>query len=276
MEQNIYLDVYFGFNFLMDFFVLFITRIIIRNNRKIIRISPAAAMGAMYAVVILIMNVQGFITMLVTYLVMAELMLMISFGRTDVRNRIKRLCVLYGVTFLVNGLVNAIYYGTNLGKNLVQLANTDTFGNISVGMILCIMLIVGSAAPTITCKLRRDIKISRNIYQVLLEIGAEKISVRALCDTGNSLVEPITKKPVSVIEENSLKSLNRENMHYLMVPYNSVGKQHGLMSAFVADRLEANGRVIEKAIIGIYEGKLSQNKKYEMILHPDIIESKEN
>ena len=276
MEQNIYLDVYFGFNFLMDFFVLFLTRIIIRNNRSIIRISPAAAMGAMYAVIILIMNAQGLIMMLVTYLVMAELMLIIAFGRTDVRNRIKRLCVLYGVTFLVSGLVNAAYYGTNLGKNLVQLANTDAFGNISVGMVLCIMLIVGASAPTISCRLRKNIKISRNIYQVLLEIGTEKISVRALCDTGNSLVEPITKKPVSVIEENSLKSLNRENMHYLMVPYNSVGKQHGLMCAFVADSLTVNGRGIEKAIIGIHEGKLSQNKKYEMILHPDIIESKEN
>lgn len=276
MEQNIYLDVYFGFNFLMDFFVLFITRIIIRSNRSIIRINPAAAMGAMYAVIILIVNAKGFITMLVTYLVVAELMIMAAFGRTDARNNIKRLCALYGVTFICNGMMNAIYYGTRFGRNIIELANVNTFGNISTGMVLCMMVIVGSAAPTIIGKLRQNIKISRNIFQVHIEMGSEKISIRALCDTGNSLVEPITKKPVSVIEANSLKSLNRENLRYLMVPYNSVGKQHGLMTALIADRMEVDGRVIENAIVGIHEGKLSQNKKYEMILHPDIIESKEN
>nr|MBP7907491.1 sigma-E processing peptidase SpoIIGA [Lachnospira sp.] len=37
MEQDIYLDVYFSFNFLMDFFVLFLTGIIIKNNKKIYR-----------------------------------------------------------------------------------------------------------------------------------------------------------------------------------------------------------------------------------------------
>ena len=36
MEQDIYLDVYFSFNFLMDFFVLFLTGIIIKNNKKYI------------------------------------------------------------------------------------------------------------------------------------------------------------------------------------------------------------------------------------------------
>ena len=36
MEQDIYLDVYFSFNFLMDFFVLFLTGIIIKNNKKMV------------------------------------------------------------------------------------------------------------------------------------------------------------------------------------------------------------------------------------------------
>ena len=88
---------------------------------------------------------------------------------------------------------------------------------------------------------------------------------------GNSLIEPVTNKPVSIIEEDKLAEADMENMKYIFVPYNTVGKSHGLMKAFVVDKLVVNDITTEKAIIGIYKGKLSQNNKYEMILNPDIL-----
>ena len=54
MEQDIYLDVYFSFNFLMDFFVLFLTGIIIKNNKKIYRTIVSAIIGATYATIVMI------------------------------------------------------------------------------------------------------------------------------------------------------------------------------------------------------------------------------
>ena len=110
-----------------------------------------------------------------------------------------------------------------------------------------------------------------NIYTAYLFINDTKISAIALRDTGNSLIEPVTKKPVSIIEEDKLVEADMENMKYIFVPYNTVGKSHGLMKAFVVDKLVVNDITTEKAIIGIYKGKLSQNNKYEMILNPDIL-----
>ena len=48
MEQDIYLDVYFSFNFLMDFFVLFLTGIIIKNNKKSVSEDPKIRRNAFY------------------------------------------------------------------------------------------------------------------------------------------------------------------------------------------------------------------------------------
>ncbi|MFQ9515066.1 MAG: sigma-E processing peptidase SpoIIGA [Eubacterium sp.] len=276
MIQNIYIDVYFGLNFLMDFVVLLITRIVIKSNRSIFRVTMSAGFGALYAVMILVFQISAIASLLCTYIVVAELMTLLAFGRANLRNSIKNILILYFVTFVTSGIINAFYYGTGFKKNIVELANADTFGNISISFILCISVIMVTTAMAVAERIRAGIKRSDNIFQVQITAGSKKVSVVALRDTGNSLIEPMTKKPVSVIEEDSLKPLDMESLRYLVIPYNSVGKSHGLMKGFIADRLEINGKIIENAVIGIHEGRLSQDKKYEMILHPSIIENKEN
>lgn len=52
MEQDIYLDVYFSFNFLMDF-CAFLTGIIIKTT-KIYRTIVSAIIGATYATIVMI------------------------------------------------------------------------------------------------------------------------------------------------------------------------------------------------------------------------------
>lgn len=274
MKHYIYLDVYFCFNFLMDFFVLFITRIIIRNNKSIARISLSSGIGALYATMLLILEFRSVFITFMTYLLIAGLLIVSAFGRAKLKDSIKRLCVLYCVTFATNGLINSVYYGSRWGRSVLEKANTVTFGNLSLGMVLCVLIVATTIAVTTVDKVRKSIKTSRNILHVKLCEGATTICVKALCDTGNSLVEPMTKKPVSVIEQESLKMLKKENLRTVFIPYNSVGKQHGLMQGFVAGTMEINGEIINNPIIGIYEGKLSQNRKYEMILHPDIMEEK--
>lgn len=271
MKQDIYLDVYFSFNFLMDFFVLLLTRMLLQNQKSLLRLNPAAGVGALYATVVLVGNFNGIGIRLVTYLAVAEIMLRISFGKANLRESVRRFCILYGVTFASNGMINGIYYGTRRGKNLIELANQEPFGSVSLLMILCIMIPVGTVVPVLFCRIRADIRLSRKIYDVTLGIEGKTIHVRALCDTGNSLVEPVTKKPVSVIEKDCLKSVEPCGMKYLLIPYHTVGEENGLMQAFVADCMETEGKVVENAVVGIHEGKLSVNGNYEMILHPDII-----
>lgn len=275
MSQTIYVDVYFCLNFLMDFVVLLITRVIRKNKRNILGITGSAVMGALYAVVILLFPINKIVECICTYIIVVQLMCLISFGRMSWKNNIKNMITLYMVTFFLSGVINAIYYGTNFGKDIVELACMDMFGNISISFMICVTVIITVMVVTISDRVRKSVNLAKNIFPVVISVDAKKISVMALCDTGNSLIEPMTKKPVSVIEQCRLNAFAGRNMKYLMVPYNSVGKSHGLMRAFIADCLEVNGKTIENAIIGIHEGKLSQNRKYEMILHPDILENKE-
>ena len=151
------------------------------------------------------------------------------------------------------------------GAQNTYYGKTNIFIILLVGIMVCVIVKYGRK------KILNYIKRVGNIYTAYLFINDTKISVIALRDTGNSLIEPVTKKPVSIIEEDKLAEADMENMKYIFVPYNTVGKSHGLMKAFMVDKLVVNDITTEKAIIGIYKGKLSQNNKYEMILNPDIL-----
>lgn len=270
MTQSIYIDVYFGFNFLMDFLILLILGIIIKTKKNIVRTILSAITGAVYAVFILVLEIEGGVIYFFTYVVMAEIMLFIAFGKQDIKDNIKNIAILYAITFLLNGILNLIYYGFGsdsiaIGARSTYYGKLNIFVVLSVGIVVCIFVKYGENS------LANYIKNLCSLYSVCIFLGNSKITLTALRDTGNSLVEPMTGKPVCVVEKSAIKQLDKEEMKYILVPYNSVGKQHGLLDAFIADKITVNNIEIEKAVIGIYEGKLSQNNKYEMILNPNLL-----
>lgn len=271
MEQNIYLDVYFGFNFLMDFFMLLITKIITKNAKRYIRMVAASMLGALYATVILVFNPAYIIQFICTYIIVAELMLLIAYGKMTVKSNLKTLGIIYLVTFILSGVINAFYY-SSLSDDLIKKSNTDSFGKLNLANILPILIIAVICVALVVDGVKRNLNIRRKTFNVKIVAGDSEIDITALPDTGNSLVEPITKKPVSVIGKECLCNISMDNLKYMAVPYNSVGKSHGIMDAFMADKMIMGDKEISNAIIGIHEGKLSQNGQYNMILHPDLIE----
>lgn len=271
MTQTIYIDVYFGFNFLMDFLVLLILEIIVNHKRSIVRAVLSAVFGAVYAVIILVSGLEGGVTYLITYIVISEIMLWILLGKQTIRDNIKNLVVLYGVTFFLNGIINLFYYGLDGKSDIVSKANHTYYGKINIFIVLIIGIALAIIIKEKKDSIKKYIQNLCNIYQVSVFLGDNEIKIHALRDTGNSLVEPITQKPVSIIEANAIKKLRNERIKYMLVPYNTVGKQHGILEAFVADKMIIDNVEIEKTIIGIYNGKLSQNNKYEMILNPNLL-----
>lgn len=276
MIQNIYVDVYFAYNFLMDFAVLFITGIVFKNKKSIFRITISAGMASLYSVFLLVLNAGGVVAKIFTYIIIPILMVFLAFGKSDIKNQIRKVLTLYFVTFVLSGIVNAFYYSKGFETNIIEMATSGTFGNISISFILCIVVVAGTFTTQMIYAIGKRIKNGRQLFYVTLTVQKKKIHVTALCDTGNSLIDPMTKKPVSVIEKSCLKPLKDKKLKYLVVPYNSIGKKHGLMEAFIADCMDVDGVAINNAIIGIHDGKLEQNKMYQMILHPDMLKEKEN
>ena len=104
----------------------------------------------------------------------------------------------------------------------------------------------------------------------------DEIEVNALIETGNSLREPVSGKPVSVVEEEMLGRLSGIKIpeKLKVIPYHSVGKSNGIMEGYEIPEMiiEDEGENLrwQKVIVGISKNKISANGRYQMILHPDL------
>ena len=98
----IYLDVYFIYNFLLDFIVLIITKTVLAAETKIHRIIAGAMLGATYAVINLVVDFNFLIKTIMTYLIVVTIMVVIAFGKATVNVCLRRVTATYVITFLLN------------------------------------------------------------------------------------------------------------------------------------------------------------------------------
>ncbi len=126
--------------------------------------------------------------------------------------------------------------------------------------------------------LRRREDSLRTVRVYVPSLGQE-IRIRALVDTGNHLSDPISGAPVSIISRKIARCmascLSQEKFH--AVPYRSVGKQGGILSAYELPemRIEEAGGMLrrEHVIVAVCDTGISEDSDYQMILHPGLLEN---
>lgn len=173
-------------------------------------------------------------------------------------------------------------YGIGIFLGGVLLILQRFSGNRSLSMISVSLMAGGIAVFTPLLHNKYDEKNKNKIIKVDIHFSREeKISLTALVDSGNSLVEPISGLPVSVVAENSIieykEKLRPEK--FRLVPFRSVGEAKGILEAYFIDKIKIYGKndtyIIEPALIGIAKEDISTGNNYHMILHPLLLENRE-
>lgn len=119
-------------------------------------------------------------------------------------------------------------------------------------------------------------KKNRSFYKVRLMGCGEEVCVQALMDTGNSLREPISLRPVAVMDEEVFDRLKGVRLpeKLKVIPYRSVGRSNGIMEGYEIPEImicsEEEQIRCQKVIVGISKTKVSTDGRYQMILHPDM------
>lgn len=115
------------------------------------------------------------------------------------------------------------------------------------------------------------------LCRATLICGEEQMKVAALVDSGNSLIEPVSGKPVSIIEKEVFDELwkGEENL-FRAIPYHSIGKKRGILQGYLLPELliEADGetKVCREVYVAVSEEMCSKNS-VKMILHPALLEN---
>lgn len=120
-------------------------------------------------------------------------------------------------------------------------------------------------------------------YPVILYCDGKEYPMKALVDTGNGLMEPISKKAVSLVGrdyferqwEKEGKRKEFQPVRFRAIPYHAVGTQNGILHGYEMDRLIifTDERKVEilKPMIGISEHAVGNRGTYQMILHPQLL-----
>ena len=252
MTYVIYPDVLFLVNFLLNLVVLKGMSKLLNKSAKLLRCITGAALGATYSCLMLMLP-SGYygIKVFCTYVIVAQGMLLVTFGKCNFREGVRRFALIYTMTYLLSGILNGLYY---------------VFGVRNIFLTLCTFIILKGCVWV--CIYYRNKR--KQFYDVVIELGENKISIRAFLDTGNSLREPISGKTVSIVEEVYIKKLV-ENINlstkYRYIPFHSIGKERGALDGIEADCMHIDGRVIERPILAVYTGKLSVSGEYNMLLN---------
>ena len=203
----VYLDVFFMINFIMDYMIILITSRIAKVKKKRIRQLAGAGCGALYSVIVIKPLTNHLFKITLVNILIAAVMVLISFGFTSASVYIKNVFLLFVVSFTMSGIINYLYYSTVIGKYVrnVLSGNSNKVVNARKFILVSVLAyILLSAIVRIIFSVRKDMEL---YYDVKITFRGKSVVVRGLYDTGNGLTEPVSGKMVHIAEYKILKPL---------------------------------------------------------------------
>lgn len=262
MQYELYIDLFFLMNFMMDYILLMLLRKMLACSATHARIILGAAAGAAATCVIIAVPIPFMIVKLLLFhgivnVMMLRIGLCIKWGRPFV----KAFLFLYIGGFLLGGIISFLRQYIRIGSLFFALALS--------GYLL---------ASGIWSLIDALIRYNRTHCAAVLYKEGRSCRVKVLVDTGNRLRDSKTGKPVSVVEPGTAKELGfseafDEPGKLRYISYHSIGNAEGTLPLFEIDRmcLAGGSDTVEvyKPLLAV-GGEEMDLDGYGMILNPDI------
>ncbi len=184
MGQTVYVDLFFMINFSMDFLCFFLSSQLLGEKLRLFRTLAAAMLGGAYACVALFLPFDGFWALLLDVL-LCVLMCIISFGVA--RSVLVHTLVYFAVSMTLGGFMSALFALLNkaeLGLDAVQSDGISAW-------VLAVLAIISALFALIGTKFFRK-RTAVRYASVAFELDGEERELRAFCDSGNLLRDPIS------------------------------------------------------------------------------------
>ena len=291
----LYADIVLLENLCINYIILLITGKILKSEIKVLRLVLASVIGGIYAVISYIVSTKALISVIIKIFI-SLIMIKISFNSKSIKQIIYEIITFYLITFGLGGCVFAIMF--SFGNTNIIIKNGTLIGISSV-KILIIGIVFGSMIITKTVKIIKNILKTNSVYgRIRIKINNKEIETSAMLDTGNLLVDPISKIPVVIVEKNKLKNIISEDIlnisnfigggkklntvsdEYIskikLIPFSSVGEENGMLVGIKADEMiiELDNRkyITEDVIVAIYNKKFETKGNYSALLGLEILE----
>lgn len=290
--MTIYIDVIIIENIVMNYIILYATALISKCKIRNIRILFSSLIGAMYAILQYIYNIQIYYN-IIGKIFLSAVMVYIAFKPNDIKKVCKILLLFYLTTFTFGGVATYLIYVLKPQDIIMK-------NGMYVGTYVLKVIFLGAILGTII--LIVSFKFSKNkltkkdmICKIKIKMNGKEIVLNSMIDTGNMLKEPITGVPVVVVEKSVLYDLipkeilnNTESIlggdfrkipdkikeEYIsklkIIPFSSLGRQNGMLVGIRPEKVQVLNEQSEEeekdVIIGIYNKSLTKRGEYNALL----------
>ncbi len=194
----VYADLLFLVNFSMDFLCLFIASRIMHRRLKPLRGITAAILGGAYSVAILFVEMGAFLSVAADITLCAIMSLAAFKSRGEGRHiYLMTTAVFFGASVCVGGLMTAMF--SLLNRLDLPLREVEDNGDgISVWLFVILAMISGAAA-TFGGSVFKNVS-SDTVLDVVVEYKDNRIRLVGMADTGNLLRDPISGRPIIIVD----------------------------------------------------------------------------
>lgn len=266
MYYELYLDSLFFMDFAMNVFLLYLVKRVGRYTVTYLQILLGAIYGAgVYCMMFFLPFGKA------AFKIAVGIILSVC-GMTQITFRCKTLTQFKGMSGTMISM--AFFMG---GISLFLQESVYFFCKVRGSVLSAVVL--GAAACFLGSRMIEKGKEKQTLFcRVILQGDRQKVSVDALIDTGNSLTEPVSGKPVSVLEYETMKALfeGRLPEYYRVVPFTSIGKKKGMLKCFEIPKMwieyQDCERVYERVLVACSEEYVCR-EGYRMILNPRLLKN---
>ncbi|WP_093210900.1 sigma-E processing peptidase SpoIIGA [Sediminibacillus albus] len=298
--MTIYLDAVWLLNFLLDWMILLLTQFITRSHPKRLRILFGAFMASLL-VPLTVYFPDSPVSSFWGKGIYSLIIVWSAFGYSHFKEFRRHLLSFYFISFTLGGSLIGIHFliGQQILASESGILTTQTgFGD----QISWLFVAIGFPFVWIFTKTRMDkhawekLQIDQ-LFSVTIKWKGESFLTTGYMDSGNALVDPITRDPVVVCDveflENwftttELKALEavQENLAFdslpsscidaiRLVPYQGVSGNNSFMLVFRPDNIhlvyENKHITTNKVLVGIQFGSLAADGSYHCLLHQGLL-----
>jgi len=129
-------------------------------------------------------------------------------------------------------------------------------------------------------RFRYGLKGPGSLCRAVLSQEGREMRIYALIDSGNSLIEPVSGKPVCIVEREVFDGLwERTPEGFRAIPYHSIGRRKGILQGYLLQRLrlDVGGMKLDfdDVYIAVSEGEISAGgsagaESVKMIVNPGL------
>ena len=261
MHYELYLDSLFLLNFGMNLLLLSLVDHSMGHTATWYRLFAGAGVGAGCYLLPFLWKGTASGKLLFCFLPGTLLMLYATFSIRSLRALWSYFRKLMLSTFLIGGILAALLRGFPVGRKFLP----------GIGMALG----VGAFSVWLLLRGRKRETELAGYCDVVLQGAEETLRIHALVDSGNTLTEPISGAPVSVLDARVFYRLWPEGLSgFRAIPYHSVGKKSGILKGYPVPQMTIVSQGVEREYRNVYlavSGEEIAGEEIPMLLHPALL-----